>query len=120
MDLLRLLSDALLEVEPESEPQHARYTRLGAEGQLCALWREFGLADVEAATFSIPLEFASFDDFWEPVAAGPTPRTARIAGLAPAEREAVRQWLRAHLQKDRTDGPFTLRARAWAVCGSVT
>lgn len=110
MDLLRLLSDALVHVEPEAEPQHARYTHLGGEGELRALLRECGLTGIEETYVSIPLEFASFDDFWEPILAGSTPRTARIAGLPPAKKAAVREWVRQQLQSERAYGPFTLRA----------
>jgi SAM-dependent methyltransferase len=115
MDLLRLLSDAVVQVEPEAEPRHARYTPLGGQGELRALLGRGGLADVEEASISIPLEFASFDDFWQPVLAGATPRTAHIAGLPPARKDAVREWLRQQLG----DGPFTLHAGARAVRGSV-
>lgn len=119
MDLLRLLSDAVVHVEPDAELQHARYTPLGAGGELRALWRECGLTDIEEAFISIPLEFASFDDLWEPVLAGSTPRTAHIAGLPPAKRAAAREWLWQRLGQGGEDGPFTLQARARAVRGSV-
>lgn len=119
MDMLRLLSDAVVEIEPEADAGHARHTPLGGDGELRALWQQSGLAAVEEASLEMPLAFASFDDFWQPVLAGSTPVTALIAGLPPDKREAVKSSLRTRLGKERADGPFTLHAKARAVCGLV-
>lgn len=117
MTLLRLLSDAVVAVEASAEAGHARNTPLGGAGELGALWRASGLGRVEETALALTLDFASFDDLWEPVLAGPTPRTAYIAGLPAPQRAAVRAWLERHLPAGPGGGPFTLTARAWAVRG---
>jgi len=44
---------------------------------------------------------------------------AYLAALSQANREALRERLRQNLFGNRPDGPFTLRAKAWAVKGIV-
>jgi SAM-dependent methyltransferase len=58
-----------------------------------------------------------FDDLWRPLETGVGPSGAYVAALAPANRAALREELRARLGV--ADGPFRLEARAWVVTGRV-
>jgi len=44
---------------------------------------------------------------------------AYLAALREVNREALRERLRQNLFGNRPDGPFTLKAKAWAIRGIV-
>jgi hypothetical protein len=47
------------------------------------------------------------------------PPGAFIAGLSAERREALRKAMRQNVLGDGPDGPFSLKAKAWAVKGIV-
>jgi ubiquinone/menaquinone biosynthesis C-methylase UbiE len=81
--------------------------RQGHLEQLCA---EAGLSDVEATKLHVDVEFASFDEWWEPYTFGIGPLGAYIGGLDAQGRTA----LRAACAERLPAAPFTVRASAWA------
>jgi hypothetical protein len=83
------------------------------------LWRRGGLESVVEEGLTIETRFGSFDDYWIPFTLKQGPAGAYVAGLAPAEREALRLRLRQRFVGDGPDHPFVLNARAWAVRGIV-
>jgi ubiquinone/menaquinone biosynthesis C-methylase UbiE len=83
---------------------------------LQVLWAQAGLADVETTQITVERTFEGFDDFWDAAMLSASTR-ARLASIAPAEIEAVRQRLRDRLSPQ--GGPLTLSARANAVKGRV-
>ncbi len=89
------------------------------QDELAGLWTAGGLAEVDTTCLEIPMDFASFEDFWSPFLSGATP-TSSYAGTLPADvRSALAEHLREKLLGGRPDGPFTLEARALAVRGTV-
>ena len=103
------------------EPSHANRPERGSrEGQLAGLWRATGLEGVEETAFDIRTDFSSFDDYWSPYTSGVGPTGAFVAGLSPGIRDALREALRKRILAGGPDRPFSLRARAWAVRGTVT
>ncbi len=65
------------------------------------------------------MRFASFEDFWSPFLEGQGPAGVYVASLAAAEREHLRRRLRRRLLGGGADHTIVLRARAWAVRGTV-
>ena len=83
------------------------------QGHLAELFREAGLAGAEDGALEVEVAYTGFDDWWEPFLLGVGPAGGYVAGLAEDARATLRDACRATLP----DGPFTLRARAWAARG---
>lgn len=88
-------------------------------GELTDVWSATGLAEVAETTLEIANDFSSFDDYWVPFTSGAGPAGVYTEKLGPEHREALRKALRKRLLGDRADGPFTLKAKALAVRGTV-
>ena len=88
-------------------------------GELAALWRQAGLADVGEHPLTIDLVFDSFNDYWLPFLDGVGPAGAYAAALADPARDALRARLVARVSTGIEDQGFTLKARAWAATGIV-
>jgi SAM-dependent methyltransferase len=101
----------------EVDPDVAGEERLvGARaGDLGALFEGAGLRDVEETSLAVRVEHPTFEEWWEPFALGVGPAGAYVAGLAPAEREALGERCRAALP----DAPFTVEAHAWTARGTA-
>ena len=98
-----------LDPDAEDEAQLA-----GArEGHLGELFREAGLRDVEDGVLVVEVDYATFDDWWEPYLLGVGPAGAYAAGLDAEARDELRERCRALLPEP----PFVLEARAWAARG---
>ena len=81
------------------------------EGHLIELATAAGLRHVEGAVLSVAVEHPSFEGWWEPYTRGVGPAGAYVAELDESARDALRAAALAELG----EGPFTIRARAWAV-----
>jgi SAM-dependent methyltransferase len=119
MDMLRVFWDEAIALDPAIAVRDERHMALCREGELGELWRTSGLANVEDRPLDIELAFSSFDDYWRPFLGGQGPAGAYTASLSTARRDALAARLRHRLLGDRSDGPFLLQARAWAVRGVV-
>jgi ubiquinone/menaquinone biosynthesis C-methylase UbiE len=110
---LSLFWRAARELNPDVDDESGRAgTR---EGHLVELFEAAGLEDVTAATLTVSLEHATFDEWWEPFTAGVGPAGSFVASLD-AERQAqLRDRCRALLP----DPPFVVTALAWAARGVV-
>jgi SAM-dependent methyltransferase len=108
---LSLFWTAARELDPgaqdESELAGAR------EGHLAELFKAAGLHDVDDTELTVRVEYASFDDWWEPFTLGVGPAGAYAAGLDHAQREALKE-LCGQLAPA---APFTVEAIAWAARG---
>jgi hypothetical protein len=60
--------------------------------------------------------FQNFDDYWSPFLGGQGPAPTYTCALSHAQREALREHLRATLPTER-NGSIHLTARAFAVRG---
>ena len=119
MQMLRIFWDEAAARDPGAATRDERNMPLCRRGELAALWRAQGLVQVEEQPLTIPLAFASFDDYWSPFLGGQGPAGAYVAALAEPERAALRLRLRHRLLDDGHDRAITLQARAWAVKGVV-
>ena len=119
MEMLRVLWDAAVALDPAAAVHHDGQRPLSRPGEVVALWQGAGLRDVHETGLVIPLDFASFEDLWAPNLTGVGPVGAYVATLAPDRQQALRDHLYATVVGPGADGPFTLRARSWAVRGTV-
>jgi SAM-dependent methyltransferase len=117
MQMLRVFWDEAVALEPASAGRDERHMPLCRRGELAALWRAGGLADVVEAALTIPMPFASFEDYWLSFLEAQGPAGAYVASLPVDAREQLRQRLRIRLIGDDGDRPVTLGGRAWAVRG---
>jgi len=92
----------------------------GSSEELRALWAGAGLRNITVKELSFPCEFPSFDELWmRRFSEGQGITAAYVKGLSEENRTALRERLRQNLCGESTDGPVTLRAKAWAVRGVV-
>jgi SAM-dependent methyltransferase len=87
----------------------------GREGDIGERMRRAGLADVADGALDAHVDYAGFDDFWEPLTYGVGPAGQYLASLPPDQRERLREACRAALP----GGEFTLTARAWYAKGTT-
>jgi SAM-dependent methyltransferase len=105
---LSLFWTAVRQLDPaaqdESELAGAR------AGHLVELFEAAGLHDVDDSELAVRVEYASFDDWWEPFTLGVGPAGGYVAGLDAVRREEVKERCRQLVP----EAPFTLEAIAWA------
>ncbi|HET9384518.1 MAG TPA: hypothetical protein VFO67_05180, partial [Gemmatimonadales bacterium] len=106
-------------LDPAADARDERHMPLCRKGELAAFWREHGLRDVSEEALTIQTRFSSFDDYWSPFLEKQGPAGGYVASLQASEREQLRLRLRRRLLGDGPDGPILLRARAWAVRGTL-
>ena len=116
MQMLRVFWDEVVALDPAMEPKDERHMKLCRQGQLGALWKKAGLADVQEKAVVVDTAFASFDDYWGPFLAGVGPGGAYVASLSEDRRKALESRLRKRLPGDSARA---LKARAWCVRGAV-
>ena len=96
-------------VEDESRLAGAR------EGHLTELFAAAGLRDVAGDVVAAKLEYAAFENWWEPFELGVGPAGAYVSSLEPDRRGTLRDRCRELVGEP----PFTLEALAWAARGLV-
>jgi len=119
LELASVFWEEAIKLDPAAEERAERKQPLQREGQLAKLWRVTGLGRINEVALEFRMDFASFDDYWEPFLKGVGPPGAYAADLTPEGRESLRRALQARLLAGRPDGPFSLPAKAWAVRGTV-
>ena len=119
MQMLRVFWDEAVALDPAVAPRDERNMPLCKPGELAALWREHGLAQVEEQPITIRMSFSSFEDYWAPFLGGQGPAGAYVANLSATRRDALRSRIRQRFVGNGSDRPFALDARAWAVKGLV-
>ena len=85
------------------------------QGDLGALLAGTGAREVEETSFEAGVDYAAFDDWWEPFTLGVGRAGAYVQRLDSEKRGELRESCRARLSK----APFSLTARAWAARGVV-
>jgi len=119
MQMLRVFWDEAVATDPSAAPRDERHMALSRPGELGALWRRRGLANVSEQAISMPMRFSAFDDYWLPFLDQQGPAGDYVATLGDDTRERLRLRLRARLLGDGPDGPIGMTARAWVVRGVV-
>ncbi len=113
------LSEAALFLDPNAPQEKDTPGAYGKAEELISLWRAAGIRDIEVKDLVFPCGFDSFDDFRQPLTEGQGPAGAYLRRISEDHRAALRERLRQNLFGSQTDGPFALKAKAWAVRGTV-
>lgn len=119
-EMSRIFWEEAVKLDPAAASLPQRSVHCNRAGELTKAWRAGGLDAVEEVGLEIRTEFSSLDDYWLPFNRGVGPQGVYTAGLSAAQREALREALRRRLLGDGPDRPFSLRARAFAVRGTVS
>jgi SAM-dependent methyltransferase len=115
----RMMFDSAAAVDfGAAELRAKNFTRpMTRPGELGAAWRAAGLCDVAEMSLQVRMEFAAFDDFWDPLTGREGPTAAYVASLSGELRSRVRAAVRAAYLDGEPDGPRSYAALAWAVKG---
>ena len=113
------LSDAALSLDPNAPQEKDMPGVYGTAQELMSLWTGAGIKNTEVKNIVFPCGFESFDDFWQPLTEGQGPAGVYLRRISEDHRTALRKRLRQNLFGNRTDGPFTLNAKAWAIRETV-
>ena len=84
-------------------------------GHLTEIMTAAGLREISEDTLAVEVEHPTFEEWWEPFTRGVGPAGAYVGTLSSDERAQLREICRAELG----DGPFIVRAAAWAARGMV-
>ncbi len=115
----RLLWDSAASLDPDAAALRDRLFShpLALPDGLESLWREAGFEEVARDEVTIRMDFADFDDYWQPLLGGQGPVGGYVAGLDPELRRRVEAAVRAAFLSGAPDGPRSLTATAWLVSG---
>jgi SAM-dependent methyltransferase len=86
---------------------------------LLDLFRNAGLSNVERGSLTIRMDFADFEDYWQPFQGGQGPVGRYFAELAPDLKGRIKHAVRDAYCSGAPDGARSLTATAWAVKGTV-
>jgi SAM-dependent methyltransferase len=113
----RMLWDTAAMIDPNAAAVRDRLfsAPLALPDGLAALFARAGIGDVETASLTVRMDYASFADYWEPLLGGQGPVGTYAASLAPELRDRIEAAVRAAYLSGAPDGPRSLVAAAWAV-----
>jgi SAM-dependent methyltransferase len=119
MPHFRLLWDTAAVLEPSAAQPRSLFRPMAEPGEMAMLWRRLGLRDVEQTSLTIRMDFASFDDYWEPFTTGEGGVGPFVASLSDTARATLCEHVRRAYISNRPDGPRSFAATAWACRGTV-
>jgi SAM-dependent methyltransferase len=103
---------AVRDLDPEASDESGL---AGARsGHLVELFEQAGLHRTEQHTLTVAVDYADFDEWWEPFTFGVGPAGNYVAGLSSARCAE----LRAHCAELAPPAPFTITASAWTALGT--
>ncbi len=107
---------AMLSLQFMPHPDHAvaEMRRVVQPGGLGTLWRCAGLADVGETSPLIRMDYADFNDYWQPIASGKGSLGQYHASLDAASQSGLRERVRAAFLGGAEDGPRSFAAVALA------
>jgi hypothetical protein len=106
-------------LDPSAVRPRSLFRSLSAPGEMAAVWRQIGLRDVEQTSLTIRMDFASFEDYWQPFTTGEGGTGEFMTSLSDAMRTALREHMQRGYVSNRPDGPRSFTATAWACRGRV-
>lgn len=113
----RILWDIAGVLDPALE--RPLFRPLSGPGEMKELWLDLGLRDVEQVSLLTHMEFLSFEEYWAPLGGGEGPVGQYVVKLAAERREVLKEHLRRAYVANRSDGPRSMAAVAWACRGKV-
>jgi SAM-dependent methyltransferase len=119
MRMLRTFWDAAAHIDPGAEKLDEKHMPLCRSGELSALWRQGGLADVVERAIDVDMRFESFADYWDPFLLGQGPAGSYVRSLDRDKVQALRNEVKLRLSSSAENTPLVLTGRVWAVRGVV-
>jgi len=83
------------------------------------LFTDAGLAAVQRSSLTIRMDYASFDDYWQPLLGGQGPVGSYVVALDADKRRQIESAVRRAYCSGSPDGERSMTATAWAVRGIV-
>ena len=117
----RLFWDTASGIDPRAADARDRLFSgaLALPDGLPKLFNEAGLADVQRGSLTIRMNYASFDDYWQPLLGGQGPVGTYVTSLDEDLRRRVAEAVRRAYCSGAPDGERSLTATAWAIRGTV-
>jgi SAM-dependent methyltransferase len=118
---MRMMVDTVAALGEAGRELRARYCfqPMMQPGEMKRAFVEQGLVDVAEAELMIRMDYASFDDYWAPIAAGEGPLGKYVAALDAPEQARTSAAVRDAYEAGRSDGPRSFANVAWACPGIV-
>lgn len=118
---MRMMWDTVAILDQSANRLRSQYCfqPMTAPDEMRDAWIEHGLINVEQTSLTIRMNYESFDDYWEPIAAGEGPLGKYVISLDEAARARASEAVRAAYEAGRPDGPRSFAAVAWACRGVV-
>jgi hypothetical protein len=120
MPHLRMMWDIAAMLDRSARRPRALIHSIGGPDEMAAAWRKLGLRDVVQTSLTIRMDFANFDDYWQPLTTGEGGSGAFVASLSDDMRNTLREQVRLSYCSNRPDGPRSFACTAWACRGAVT
>lgn len=118
---MRMMLDTVAMLDENARQLRSRYCfqPMMQLGEMKQSFIEHGLTQVEQTSLLIRMNYQSFADYWEPIAAGEGPLGKYVAALGLAHRAEIDAVVRAAYEAGQPDGPRSFAAVAWACRGVV-
>jgi len=118
---MRMAVDTLAALSEGGRQLRARYMfqPMMAPGEMRQAFEAAGLREVAETQLLVRMDYADFDDFWAPLAAGEGPIGKFVGGLPPDELGRLTAAVRDAYTSGRPDGPRSFANIAWACRGVV-
>jgi ubiquinone/menaquinone biosynthesis C-methylase UbiE len=121
MPALRMFWDVAATLDPVAN-HHRNSGIMRPMTQPSELHRAFlraGLLDVRDTELTIRMDFTSFEDYWAPLMKGQGKHSEFMSTLPKATSQRIENAVHASYLSNRSDGPRSFIAAAWAVRGTV-
>jgi ubiquinone/menaquinone biosynthesis C-methylase UbiE len=113
---MRMMLDLATMIDPGAQAVRHRYVfqPMMRPGEMRDSFIANGLVDVAETSLTIRMDYASFADYWSPIAAGEGPLGKYVAALDGALRERLEATVRDAYEAGEPDGPRSFASVAWA------
>ncbi len=115
--LVSIFAGVLAGHVPEKREEIGRGTSLGDGPRLHRLFESAGFGDVSVRAETRPTPFASFEEYWEPIAGGGSPGAVLYNRLPQAARDIVKAEVRARMRPYQSGEQLILETEALIVAG---
>jgi SAM-dependent methyltransferase len=117
----RILLDTAAPLDPGAAELRAKHcSHLTHPGALAATWSSVGLREVRQSEITVRMDFAKFNDLWEPWLGGQGTLGAYLLGLNDEKRSLIEHHTKQAYLAGARDGPRSMAATAWVVRGNVS
>ena len=117
----RMIWDTAAAIDPSAATGRARaaFRPMTQPGELHGAFATAGFVNITDGLLTIRMDFADFDDYWQPMQTGQGTLGDFLASLPDHARQRVESGVRAAYLCGKPDGPRSFAASAWAVRGVV-